>query len=121
MYRVIKASFGLNDRDWIDPDDVYEAEDYYLIWELHPPIICEDGYIQNTDWSRFECYDLDTGLNVVDDPKKIIEVALEDEIPEFGKFEISGKVLIPYQIYYRTNVEMNLSDIYLEDIKLTEI
>lgn len=117
MKRVIRSSFGLRDRDWVDPEE--EEPGRYYEDELWIPVkrqqihVTSNGTVPDEDieWlltRSVRSNDLrnsDWGFNVVteDEAQEIVESAINDVVKSTAKpnsdYVVSGKVVIQYSYW----------------------
>lgn len=117
MKRVIKCSFGLRDRDWVDPDP--EEPGSYYEDELWIPIkrqsihVTSDRTVSDEDMEWLltrsvhskDLHNSDWGFNVVteDEAWKLIESAINDVVKSNAKpnsdYVVSGNVVIQYSYW----------------------
>lgn len=117
MKRVIRSSFGLRDKDWVDPDT--EEPGSYYEDELWIPVkrqnihVTSDGTVSDEDMEWVltrsihlkDLHNSDWGFNVVteDEAWEIVESAINDVVKSTAKpnsdYFISGKVVIQYSYW----------------------
>ena len=117
LKRVIKSSFGLRDRDWVDPDP--EEPGSYYEDELWIPIkrqsihVTSDGTVSDEDMEWLltrsvhskDLNNSDWGFNVVteDEAWELIESAINDVVKSHAKPNsdcvVSGRVVIQYSYW----------------------
>lgn len=117
MKRLIKASFGYRDEDWVDPDPEMSEPEYGSLY-----VDCTGGVIQtdkdgdvvSPDSSIVDPADID-----VDDPEHHVEVvdqstaadlAIDQVFDKFydkfepnSTYELTGGVVIPYTVWVPTS------------------
>lgn len=121
MKRLIRASFGYRDEDWVDPDpEMYEPEDGCLSVDCTGGIIetDKDGDIISPDSSILDPSDinvLDSEYHVdVIDQSTAADLVIDhifdkfyDKLVPNSKYELSGTVEIPYTIWVPTQYAKN--------------